>query len=117
MFGALAGMGFIAELLRLLPERDPHAGLYDMALAIAENLHTPLLRSKGHEFDMVFPQGEHAATMRERHMSALRRRIGLQFGNNAVNSHLVREGVVAEGCNGVDASDLEAPARFFFFFF
>ncbi len=35
---ALAGMGLIGDLLRLLPERDPHEGLYDMACAIAENL-------------------------------------------------------------------------------
>lgn len=40
---ALAGIGLLAELLRLLPERDPHAGLYDMALAIAGHLHEPLL--------------------------------------------------------------------------
>lgn len=40
---ALSGIGLVAELLRLLPERDPHAGLYEMALAIAGHLDQPLL--------------------------------------------------------------------------
>lgn len=35
---ALAGIGLIGDLLRLLPERDPHASLYAMADLIAENL-------------------------------------------------------------------------------
>lgn len=35
---ALAGIGLIGELLRLLPERDPHPDLYEMALALADNL-------------------------------------------------------------------------------
>ena len=31
---ALNGIGLLAELLRLLPERDPHAELFEMALAV-----------------------------------------------------------------------------------
>ena len=40
---ALAGIGLLGELLRLLPERDPHANLYDMAQAITANLDEALL--------------------------------------------------------------------------
>jgi DNA repair protein RecO (recombination protein O) len=40
---ALAGIGLLAELLRLLPERDPHTGLYEMALAIMDHLDDALL--------------------------------------------------------------------------
>lgn len=43
---ALSGIGLLAELLRLLPERDPHTGLYDMALAIADNLDNPALAAE-----------------------------------------------------------------------
>lgn len=35
---ALAGLSLIGDLLRLLPERDPHEGLYDMACVLAEHL-------------------------------------------------------------------------------
>ena len=40
---ALAGIGLIGDLLRLLPERDPHEGLYDMACAVAEHLDQPAI--------------------------------------------------------------------------
>lgn len=40
---ALNGIGLVAELLRLLPERDPHENLYEMAVAIAETFSQPLL--------------------------------------------------------------------------
>lgn len=40
---ALNGIGLLAELLRLLPERDPHAGLYEMALAVTGQFGQPLL--------------------------------------------------------------------------
>lgn len=35
---ALAGINLVGELLRLLPERDPHEGVYDMVSAMAEHL-------------------------------------------------------------------------------
>ncbi len=35
---ALHGVNWLAALLRLLPERDPHPGLYDMAGALLANL-------------------------------------------------------------------------------
>jgi len=35
---ALSGLGLLGELLRLLPERDPHSQLYAMAEAIVEHL-------------------------------------------------------------------------------
>ncbi len=35
---ALHGVGHLCALLRLLPERDPHPGIYEMARAIAEVL-------------------------------------------------------------------------------
>lgn len=35
---ALAGLGHVGDLLRLLPERDPHEGLYAMADALADHL-------------------------------------------------------------------------------
>jgi DNA repair protein RecO (recombination protein O) len=35
---ALAGINLIGELLRLLPERDPHEGIYDMVSAMIEHL-------------------------------------------------------------------------------
>ncbi|MDH7794633.1 MULTISPECIES: DNA repair protein RecO [unclassified Beijerinckia] len=35
---ALAGINLIGELLRLLPERDPHETLYEMASAMADRL-------------------------------------------------------------------------------
>jgi len=38
---ALHGVNWIAALLRLLPERDPHASVYDMALAILPELSDP----------------------------------------------------------------------------
>jgi DNA repair protein RecO (recombination protein O) len=38
---ALHGVNWIAALLRLLPERDPHASLYDMALALLPALAGP----------------------------------------------------------------------------
>jgi DNA repair protein RecO (recombination protein O) len=36
---ALHGVGLLSALLRLLPEREPHAGLYDMAGLIVDRLH------------------------------------------------------------------------------
>ena len=36
---ALYGIGAMAALLRLLPERDPHPALYDAAIVLAEHLH------------------------------------------------------------------------------
>ncbi|WP_395696507.1 DNA repair protein RecO [Methylocella sp.] len=38
---ALHGIGLAAALLRLLPERDPHAGLYEMAAALAAGMEDP----------------------------------------------------------------------------
>jgi len=38
---ALYGVGALAALLRLLPERDPHPALYDAALALVEHLDDP----------------------------------------------------------------------------
>ncbi len=35
---ALAGIGYLGELLRLLPERDPHEGLFEALAAIADHL-------------------------------------------------------------------------------
>lgn len=35
---ALAGIGLLGDLLRLLPERDPHEHIYEMACVIAEHL-------------------------------------------------------------------------------
>src|SRR5215216_4393582 len=35
---ALYGIGAMAALLRLVPERDPHPGLYEAAVALAERL-------------------------------------------------------------------------------
>ncbi|MGE3245636.1 MAG: DNA repair protein RecO [Beijerinckiaceae bacterium] len=43
---SLNGIGLLAELLRLLPERDPHEQLYEMALAIATHLQEPLLAAE-----------------------------------------------------------------------
>ncbi|HEV2572692.1 MAG TPA: DNA repair protein RecO [Beijerinckiaceae bacterium] len=40
---ALAGINLMGELLRLLPERDPHETLYDMATAMADHLGEPEL--------------------------------------------------------------------------
>lgn len=40
---ALQGVDLIGVLLRLLPERDPHAGLYEVADLIASHLHEPLI--------------------------------------------------------------------------
>jgi DNA repair protein RecO (recombination protein O) len=36
---ALHGVGLVSALLRLLPEREPHAGLYEMASLIVDRLH------------------------------------------------------------------------------
>ena len=38
---ALYGLGAIAALLRLLPERDPHPALYDTTMVLVEHLHEP----------------------------------------------------------------------------
>ena len=38
---ALQGLHWLSALLRLLPERDPHAGLYAMADALADHLDDP----------------------------------------------------------------------------
>lgn len=38
---ALAGINLMGELLRLLPERDPHETLYEMAHAMADHLGEP----------------------------------------------------------------------------
>ena len=38
---ALYGLGAMAATLRLLPERDPHAALYDTAMVLVEHLHEP----------------------------------------------------------------------------
>ncbi len=38
---ALYGLGAMAALLRLLPERDPHPALYDTAAVLVEHLHEP----------------------------------------------------------------------------
>ena len=38
---ALHGIGLVSALLRLLPEREPHGGLYEMAQIIVERLHEP----------------------------------------------------------------------------
>jgi DNA repair protein RecO (recombination protein O) len=40
---ALQGIDLIGVLLRLLPERDPHAGLYEAADLITSHLHEPLI--------------------------------------------------------------------------
>lgn len=40
---ALSCVGLLAELLRLLPERDPHRGLYEMASAIIAHTDEPRL--------------------------------------------------------------------------
>lgn len=40
---ALQGIDLIGVLLRLLPERDPHAALYEVADLIAGHLHEPLI--------------------------------------------------------------------------
>jgi DNA repair protein RecO (recombination protein O) len=40
---ALAGLGYLGALLRLLPERDPHEGLFDALQMIADRLDDPLL--------------------------------------------------------------------------
>jgi len=40
---ALAGTGLLGDHLRLLPERDPHAGLFDMACVIADHFHQPAI--------------------------------------------------------------------------
>src|SRR5688500_18785469 len=38
---ALYGLGAMAALLRLLPERDPHPALYDTAMVLVEQLDEP----------------------------------------------------------------------------
>ncbi len=38
---ALAALGVIGPLLRLLPERDPHENLYDMLMALVDGLDDP----------------------------------------------------------------------------
>ena len=38
---ALYGLGTMAALLRLLPERDPHCALYESAMVVAEHLDEP----------------------------------------------------------------------------
>jgi DNA repair protein RecO (recombination protein O) len=38
---ALYGLGTMAALLRLLPERDPHRALYESAMVVAEHLDEP----------------------------------------------------------------------------
>jgi DNA repair protein RecO (recombination protein O) len=38
---ALYGVGAMAALLRLVPERDPHPALYDVAAVLADNLDDP----------------------------------------------------------------------------
>ena len=38
---ALYGLGAMATLLRLLPERDPHPALFEAATALADHLHDP----------------------------------------------------------------------------
>lgn len=40
---ALHGLQWLGALMRLLPERDPHAGLYEMADTLAERLDDPNL--------------------------------------------------------------------------
>ena len=40
---ALHGLGYLGALLRLLPERDPHGDLFDMAGVIADRLDSPEL--------------------------------------------------------------------------
>jgi DNA repair protein RecO (recombination protein O) len=40
---ALAGLGYLGALLRLLPERDPHAGLFEALAAIVDRLDDPAL--------------------------------------------------------------------------
>src|SRR5271169_6977464 len=40
---ALAGLGYLGALLRLLPERDPHEGLFDALKIIADRLDDPTL--------------------------------------------------------------------------
>ena len=40
---ALAGLGYLGALLRLLPERDPHEGLFDALSVIVDHLDDPSL--------------------------------------------------------------------------
>jgi DNA repair protein RecO (recombination protein O) len=40
---ALAGVGYLGALLRLLPERDPHEGLFDALAVIVDHLDNPSL--------------------------------------------------------------------------
>ena len=40
---ALAGLGYLGALLRLLPERDPHEGLFDALAVIVDHLDDPAL--------------------------------------------------------------------------
>ena len=40
---ALAGLGYLGALLRLLPERDPHEGLFDALQLISDHLDDPAL--------------------------------------------------------------------------
>ena len=40
---ALSGLGYLGELLRLLPERDPHEGLYEALVVILDALDDPRL--------------------------------------------------------------------------
>ena len=40
---ALAGLGYLGSLLRLLPERDPHEGLFDALSVIVDHLDDPSL--------------------------------------------------------------------------
>lgn len=40
---ALAGLGYLGALLRLLPERDPHEGLFDALAVIVDHLDNPSL--------------------------------------------------------------------------
>ena len=40
---ALAGLGYLGALLRLLPERDPHEGLFDALQLITDHLDDPSL--------------------------------------------------------------------------
>ena len=40
---ALAGLGYLGALLRLLPERDPHEGLFDALAVIVDHLDDPSL--------------------------------------------------------------------------
>jgi DNA repair protein RecO (recombination protein O) len=40
---ALYGVGAVASLLRLVPERDPHPGLFDASLVLLDHLHEPVI--------------------------------------------------------------------------